>query len=346
MKLRPDQLQGQLQRELRPVYLVSGDEPFQLGEAADAVRRRARELGFSDREVLEQGAGFDWQALTSAADSLSLFAEKRVLDLRLSSPRVGTDGSQALCDYTERLPEDTVLLITVPKLDASQQKSKWVKALDKAGVLIQVWPLEGRNLQRWIEQRLRGRGLRPEPEVVALLADRVEGNLLAAAQEIDKLRLVCGEGAVSVEQLLATVADSARFDVFGLVDTLLQGDGVRGLRILAGLRGEDVPPAVVLWALAREIRALAGMAFEIEAGTPQERVFSAHRVWERRRPLVSKGLKRFRSARWRALLRSCARVDRIIKGREAGADPWRAMEDLVLAMAGVPVFSDRISASP
>jgi len=341
VKLRPERLPADLKRELRPAYLISGDEPFQLGEAADAVRRRARELGFSDREVLEHGPVFDWQSLGGVADNLSLFADKRLIELRLSSSRIGVEGSRALCDYAERPPPDILLLITAPKLEAGQLTSKWVQALDRLGAVVQVWPLTGVSLEQWVEQRLASRGLRPVADVVPMLAERIEGNLPAAAQEIDKLRLLCGEGPIGPEQLLESVGDSARFDVFGLVDTLLQGEGVRGLRVLSGLRGEGVPAAIVLWALAREVRALASMAFAVEAGTSRERVLGAHRVWERRRPLVAKGLERLGADAWRGLLCTCAHIDRMIKGREAG-DPWLAMADLALDMAGMGLFSDNL----
>ena len=336
MRLRADDLPGQLAKGLRPVYLIVGDEPLQRGEAADAVRAAARAQDYSDRQVLEQGPGFDWHALAAEADNLSLFAERRILELRLASTRIGTDGSQALCAYVERLPLDTLLLVTGPKLDANQLKSKWVKALDQAGVLIQVWPLQGRQLGQWIERRMRGLGLQPGPDVVGMLAERVEGNLLAAAQEIDKLLLLHGPGPLDAEQLLAAVADSARFDVFGLVDSALQGQAGRCLRMLDGLRAEDVPAPVVLWALAREIRTLARLARVQEQGQPLERAFAELRVWDKRKPLVRQGLQRFGSRQWRCLLRGCARIDRIIKGREPGSDPWEALRRLTAHMAGLP----------
>ena len=335
MRLPPERLADHLAKGLAPVYLISGDEPLQHGESADAVREQARQRGFTSREVMEQGANFDWQDLTLAAASLSLFCEQRIIDLRLPSPKIGAEGSKALSAYLERPPEDTLLLITCPKLDRAQLGSKWVKAVDKAGVLVQIWPVEGRRLLPWIEQRLSGRGLIAPREAVAMLADRVEGNLLAAAQEIEKLLLLQGPGRVSPEQLAASVADSARFDVYGLVDAALQGRAGRVQRMLDGLRDEGVPEPVVLWALAREIRALASMAWDLSRGQAVEQVMSRYRVWDKRKPLVRQGLKRFGVGKWRSLLRDCARVDAALKGLDPYADPWEALLSLSIRMAGV-----------
>jgi len=331
MRLRNDQLAAQLERGLAPIYFLTGDEPLQLGEAADLLRARARAQGYSEREVLEQGPGFDWNRLAGAASSLSLFGERRLLELRLGSVKVGNEGARALGAFAQDPPPDTLLLITAPKLERGQINNKWVKALEGAGVLVQIWPVEGARLPPWIEQRMRRSGLTPGPGVVEMLAERVEGNLLAASQEIEKLLLLHGEGVITQEQLATAVADSARFDVFGLVDTLLAGDAARGLRMLAGLRAEGVAPPVVVWALAREIRALAEMTFEIEQGQSAQQVLSGYRVWEKRKPLVRQGLRR-RAAHWRRLLYDCARADRAIKGLESG-DPWLLLQEIALGIA-------------
>ncbi len=340
MRLRNDQLAGQLKRGLAPIYLISGDEPLQLQEAADEVRAAARAQGFTEREVIDSVSGFDWADLNAAAESLSLFGDRRLLDLRLSSPKLGTEGAKALAAYADNPPRDTVLLITLPKLEQAQTNSQWYKRLDRDGVVVQIWPVEGQRLPPWIEQRLRRAGLVPETGVVEMLADRVEGNLLAASQEIEKLLLQYGPGVVSQEQLAASVADSARFDVFGLVDTLLAGEAGKGLRMLQGLRAEGVAAPVVLWAISREIRALAQMAQGVEQGRDADQVMGQHRVWEKRKPVVRRGLQR-RAPHWRRLLLTCARADRAIKGLDR-ADPWLLFEDLALGMAGSrPPFADR-----
>ncbi|MEW8497909.1 MAG: DNA polymerase III subunit delta, partial [Candidatus Thiodiazotropha taylori] len=290
MRLRNDQLNAQLKRDLAPLYLLSGDEPLQMMEAADQIRQAARQQGFSEREVLDQVSGFDWSALNQAAESLSLFGDRRLLELRLNSAKLGNEGGKALIEYCQRPAEDTVLLITLPKLEKSQMKSKWLQAVDQLGVVIQVWPVEGNRLMPWIEQRLRQAGLVPEAGVVQMLMDRVEGNLLAANQEIEKLLLLQGEGVVTQDQLMQAVADSARFDVFSLLDTLMSGQTAKGLRMLSSLKAEGVAAPVVLWALSREIRSLAEMANELEQGRNSNQVMAAYRVWDKRKPVVGKAL--------------------------------------------------------
>ncbi len=337
MRVRAAELNAALTRDLAPIYLLSGDEPLQMKEAADAIRRTARERGFGEREVLEADNRFDWGRLAAEANSLSLFAERRLIDLRVPSGKPGAEGGKALAGYAETPPEDTLLLITLPKLEKGQANSKWFKALDRAGVVVQVWPIEGAQLPRWLEQRMRRAGLEPAPGVVPMLAERIEGNLLAAEQEIDKLLLLHGPGPVTPEQLAGAVSDSARYDVFGLVDAALAGQVARCLRMLGGLRAEGTAAPVVLWALAREVRSLTGLAGEVASGTSAARAVGARRdIWDKRKPLVSRGLERLDLAGWRQLLRLCARADRAIKGRDP-ADPWLLMQQIVARMAGAPL---------
>jgi DNA polymerase-3 subunit delta len=334
MQLRNEQLEKHLCQPLVPVYLISGDEPLQMQEAGDAIRETARRQGYSEREVLDQGSGFEWSSLNTAAESLSLFGEKRLLELRLSSAKVGTEGGKSLLAYCERPAVDTVLLITLPKLERSQVNSKWFKGVERLGVVVQIWPVEGKRLIPWIEQRLRRAGLIPDAGVVEMLSDRVEGNLLAANQEIEKLLLLYGQGVITPEKLIEAVADSARFDVFALVDTLLIGNINKGLRILQGLKGEGVAAPVVLWALSREIRLLAEMAFEIGLGEGVNQVMAKRRVWDRRKPILSKALQR-QASHWQGLLADCAHADKAIKGL-ACADPWLLFQQLARGMAGLP----------
>ncbi|MCG8016032.1 MAG: DNA polymerase III subunit delta [Candidatus Thiodiazotropha sp. 'RUGA'] len=334
MRLRNDQLNAQLKRDLAPLYLLSGDEPLQMMEAADQIRQAARQQGFSEREVLDQVSGFDWLALNQAAESLSLFGDRRLLELRLNSAKLGNEGGKALIEYCERPAEDTVLLITLPKLEKSQMKSKWLQAVDQLGVVIQVWPVEGNRLMPWIEQRLRKAGLIPEAGVVQMLMDRVEGNLLAANQEIEKLLLLQGEGVVTQDQLMQAVADSARFDVFSLLDTLMSGQTAKGLRMLSSLKAEGVAAAVVLWALSREIRSLAEMANELEQGRNSNQVMAAYRVWDKRKPVVGKALSRGSATYWRELLIQCSDVDRMIKGLNS-KDPWLALKRVAQGVSGI-----------
>jgi DNA polymerase III subunit delta len=334
MQIQPDQLESRLRGELSPVYFISGDEPLRVMEAADAVRTRARAAGFDEREVLSVTAGFDWNSLTEAAGSLSLFSSLRLIDLRMPGGKPGDAGGKALRAYAESPPEDTLLLITAGKLEPSARKSRWVGALDKAGVVVFVWPLDSRQLPAWVRTRMQRRGLEATPEAAALMAERVEGNLLACVQEIDKLYLLQGTGRVDARDIAGAVADSARFDVYDLVDTALGGDGVRSVRILNGLQGEGVAPAVVLWALARDLRQLSAMAQVLAGGQTLTSVIARFRIWQSRTTAFSRALQRLSGAACNRLLRRCALIDRVIKGQAAG-NAWDELLQLTLCLAGV-----------
>ncbi|MEJ1463123.1 MAG: DNA polymerase III subunit delta [Candidatus Sedimenticola sp. (ex Thyasira tokunagai)] len=337
MRARLHELGKHLQRGLAPIYLLSGSEPLQMGEAADSIRSQAQAQGYSSREIIDVDARFDWDRLAGEANSLSLFSEQRIIDLRIPSGKLGRDGGKALTEYAARPPEDTLLLITLPKMDRNQSNSKWFKSVEKVGVVVQIWPIEGERLPPWIEQRMRKVGLTPAPDVLPMLAERVEGNLLAAAQEIDKLLLLHGPGIITPEQLAESVSDSARYDVFGLVDTALNGKVAHALRMLNGLHAEGTAPAIVLWALTREIRLLCGLAGEVEKGrSPQQAMAGRRDIWDKRKPLVSRGLQRTKAPHWRKLLLLCGDTDRAIKGQSSD-NPWRLMQTITSRMAGVTV---------
>ncbi|MDH0302371.1 MULTISPECIES: DNA polymerase III subunit delta [unclassified Pseudomonas] len=337
MKLSPAQLNKHLQGRLAPVYIVSGDDPLLCQEAADAIRGAARQQGHDERQVFSADANFDWGNLLLAGASLSLFAQRRLLELRLPSGKPGDKGAAALIEYCANPAEDTLLLISLPKLDGSAQKTKWGKALIEGAhcQFIQIWPVDAQQLPQWINQRLSQAGLSAQRDAVDLIAARVEGNLLAAAQEIEKLKLLADGNQITVDTVQAAVADSARFDVFGLVDAILNGEAAHALRMLEGLRGEGVEPPVILWALARELRLLAGLAQQFSQGVPLDKAFSQARppVWDKRRPLVSKALQRLSAQRWAALLQDAQRIDAQIKGQAEGS-PWTSLARLSLLMAG------------
>lgn len=343
MNLRLEQLSAHLQRQLASLYFISGDEPLQLSEAADAVRAKARDEGYSERVVMEVEAGFDWQQLLAEAAAPSLFAERRLLELRLPGGKPGREGGKVLEAYARACPPDTLLLVQSGKLDAKARKAKWYQALDRAGVVMVCYAPEARQLPGWIAHRMRALGMQPDKEAATLLAERVEGNLLAAAQEIEKLRLLLGEGAVTAEQVADVVADSARYSVFDLADAALAGDVQRVRRVLEGLRGEGVEPTLILWALAREIRLLTRLAGEsdLEAGLRRQR------VWSSRSKLYRQAVSRRKPAAWQRLLVRCAAHDRSLKGvglhcRPSAAAPgcvWDEALDLALSMAGKQDYS-------
>lgn len=333
MRIYPDRLNAHLDKSLAAVYLVSGDEPLQLGECCDAIRAAARAAGHSTREVLEAGSGFDWQRLTAEAAAFSLFAEKKLIDLRIPGGKPGTEGGKALSAYCNDPPPDTLLLITLPRVDRQQQNSKWFKAVDALGAVVQVWPIEPQRLPGWIERRMQDKGIKPTGEAVQMLADRVEGNMLAAQQEIEKLLLLHGEGPLDADQLAAAVADSARYDVFELVDSALRGESARCVHILDGLRGEGLAPPVVLWALHRELRSMAQISADIAKGLSPDQAISRARVFSKRTGLVRQALSHLRTTQWLALLDQCHLADSAVKG-VGSRQPWLLLEDIVLGMSG------------
>lgn len=333
MKLYPDKLAGQLKQGLAPVYLVSGDEPLQLMECCDAIRASTRVAGCSEREVMHVETGFDWRTLGNQASTLSLFAEKRLLELRIPSGKPGKEGSQAIQEFCKQPPDDDILLIITGKLEREAQNSAWYKAIDKIGVVVQIWPVEPAQLPGWIQRRMQQAGLRPGHQVAEMLAARIEGNLLAASQEIEKLRLLYGEGEITVEQVQEAVADSSRYDIFGWVDAALGGDAARVARMLDGLRGEGEEPILMLWALSKEIRALIKVHEDNRSGVAMDTALARQRVWDKRKGLFQSALQRHPPARLEQMLRMASRIDQLVKGQRRG-NVWDELLELALWLAG------------
>jgi DNA polymerase-3 subunit delta len=331
MKLTLDGLAGHLARDLKSAYLISGDEPLLSSEAADAIRHRARDTGYSERQVFFVERGFDWNALRGESQSLSLFAERRILEVRMPGGKPG-DGAEVLESLVTEPPPDQLLLVISGKLERATLQSGWVKAFERYGAWLQVWPIDVERLPEWIGRRLRERGLEADASATRLLAERVEGNLLAAQQEIEKLALLVKPGALDVATLAQAVVDSARYDVFQLAEAALEGDAARALRILAGLRAEGVEATFALWMLSREIRALWHRVMQRETGQSPP-------AWQRPNPALDAAARRVGQPLVRALIADALRVDRTIKGRRRG-DPWDALERLVARLAGAKDFPD------
>lgn len=329
MRFKPEQLQAGLQKSLQPVYFISGDEPLQLGEAADWVRAAARQAGYTVREVISIDQGHEWPQLAIEADSLSIFAEKKLIDLRVPSAKPGSDGSKALMAYCQNLPADTVLLITAGKIDAASQKTKWFQAIDKVGVVVQVWPLQGQDLLQWLQRRATTKAMRLDVDASKALAARIEGNLLAAAQEIEKLFVLHGQANITRAMIESAVADSARFDVFKLTDACLAGKLNRAVKILNGLKAEGIASAVVLWALSREARVLIAIKSELQQGAHQDTVFKQHHIWEQRKQAMHEALQRLSLQHIQSLLLASAKADQQIKGQLAG-DGWESLFEICL----------------
>ncbi len=334
MQTKPQQLAGLLQKTLAPVYLVSGDEPQQLGELGDLIRKAAKDQGFSTREVFFADKNFDWKQLSVSADTLSIFADKKIIDLKLST-MPGTEGAKALTTYCQRLPEDTLLLISTGKIAKNAQKS-WFQAIDKIGCIVQVWPLAGQDLLRWIQDRLQKRGLLAESNAVKLLADRVEGNLLAAAQEVEKLYVLFGSGKLSTQQVNDVVADSSRYDVFKLVDSALSQQPDKVLKILSSLKAEGIATTLVLWALAREARILTNYK-AAHGSSERELILKKNAVWGERKQLIDSSAKRLTHAELNDVLILAAKADRQIKGQQQG-DAWETLLEASLVLASILVL--------
>lgn len=324
MRLKPEQLEGALTNKLAAVYLVSGDEPLQSGEAADVIRLAAKNASYSTREVLYVETGFEWNELTIAANSMSIFADKKLIELRMNSAKPGTEGAKALSKYCQHLPADTLLLITIPKLLSASLKTKWIQNIDQAGVVVQIWPLEGADLLYWLQRRAEKRGLQIAPDGIKVLASRVEGNLLAASQEIEKLYSLYGDKKLSRQAVEEMVTDSARFDVFKITDCVLSGRVNRAIKILNGLKAEGLAAPVVLWALAREIRLLINITTELKQGKNKEAVFKTYRIWDKRKNLVNSALSRLQMKDFQQALLLSSKADRQIKGQEKG-DCWETL---------------------
>lgn len=332
MRSSPDALSSGLERGLRSVYLITGSEPLLIAEGCDAVRAAARSRDYAYREVHFVERDFDWNVLLAEAANLSLFASKRLVEVKLGSPP-DAQGQKALASLAAQPPADAVLLVS-GELEWRQLKSAWVTAFEQHGVLVVTQSVDRAGLPSWIRGRLARRGLTITPEAAELLADRVEGNLLAAQQDIERIALLAPGAEVGSEEIAELVADSARFDVFELSAAALTAQPVRALRILAGLRGEGREPPLVLWALLNDLRGLSRVAWRAERERALDSIFRDEKIWAQRQASIRAALPRFTRDEIESLLASAAVADRIAKGSLPG-DAWIALESLVARIAGV-----------
>nr|BAL52442.1 DNA polymerase III subunit delta [uncultured Gammaproteobacteria bacterium]BAL54502.1 DNA polymerase III subunit delta [uncultured Gammaproteobacteria bacterium] len=331
MRVGFDRLAGQL-ADLAPVYLLYGEEPLQLTEAADLIRRVCRAHGFTERRIYTVLPGFDWSLLAADIDAVGLFSERRLLEVWVPDGKVSPEGAKVLLRYAESPPEATVLLLRLENLPAAVQKAPWFVRLEALGVAVQVRLLRGQEFLDFLADRARSKGLDLEREALHFLAARTEGNLLAAAQEIDKLYVLYGRTRIDAQRLFEAVADSARFNVFDLTEAWLMGQVERTDRILAGLRAEGVAPAVVLWAITGELRRLLQLLEEQRLGIPVVESLKRQRLWDRRKVAVEHALRRLKRAALHAAIRAAVEIDAVIKGQAVG-DAWGLLRDLCLALA-------------
>ena len=341
MQLRADQLSQHLARGLRPLYTVWGDEPLLAQEAGDAIRAAARAAGCSERQVhTVSGAHFDWSSLLGASQAMSLFAERQLIEIRIPGGKPGKEGSEALQRYCEQLSDDIVTLVQLPRLDRTQQNSGWFGALDAAGVTVRVDPVERKALPQWIAQRLNQQGQRVQggedgQRTLAFFADRVEGNLLAAHQEIQKLGLLYPAGELSFEQIEAAVLNVARYDVFKLGEAVLAGQVARALRMLEGLQAEGEAAVLVHWTLAEDIRALKRVRDAVSGGKPLPMALRENRVWGVKERLFERAVPLLTDNGLAALLEAAQVCDGLVKGLrhpDWPLDAWEALRRLVLML--------------
>jgi DNA polymerase-3 subunit delta len=322
MRIGAEQLQQHLSRGLKTLYAVFGDETLLALEAADRIRAAARTEGHSEREVLTVEPGFNWSELTFAAGSQSLFASRKILELRIPNGKPGTQGSDAIQAFCKRLPEDTLTLVQLPAMDWRAQKASWFEALESAGIAVEARSVQRKDLPRWLAGRLKAQGQEVDPETLDFIAERVEGNLMAAYQEVQKLALLFPAGKLNAEEVRSAVLDVARYDLDDLRNAVLEGDAARLTRSLEGLKGEGAAPPLVLWGLTEDIRALGRVVSAIEAGRPAAAAVRDARIYDRaRQALIQAAAPRFTLAEVTDALRHAANVDRTIKGLLPG-DLW------------------------
>ncbi|MBZ2207993.1 DNA polymerase III subunit delta [Massilia soli] len=336
MQLRVDALEGHLAKSLAPLYVISSDEHLLALEAADKIRKAARANGYSERDVLTVERTFKWGELLAANNAMSLFGDKKLIELRIPTGKPGKDGGAALQSYAKDLNPDNLTLITLPKLDWQTAKAAWVGSLQQAAVYIEIPTIERAQLPGWIGTRLAAQGQSADRQGLDFIADRVEGNLLAAHQEIQKLGLLHEPGKLTFEQIHDAVLNVARYDVFKLSEAMLSGDAARLARMLEGLKGEGEALPLVLWAVAEEIRTLLKLKSGMAQGRPLGVLLKEYRIWGPKERMMEPALRRISLATLEAAMREAAQVDKMVKGLRAKAfagDAWDAMLQLALKVA-------------
>jgi DNA polymerase-3 subunit delta len=336
MQMRFEAVDGHLAKGLAALYVITSDEHLLALETADKIRRAARAQGFMEREILTVERSFKWSALLAANQSQSLFGDKKLIELRIPTGKPGKDGGQALQDYVANLSPDNMTLITLPKLDWATQKAAWVAALQQAAVYIDIPLVERAQLPSWISQRLAMQGQSADRQSLDFIADRVEGNLLAAHQEIQKLALLHPQGKLDFEQIHDAVLNVARYDVFKLNEAMLAGDVPRLVRMLEGLKGEGEALPLVLWAVAEEIRTLLKLKSGMVQGRPLGALLKEYRIWGPREKMMGPALQRASQASLETALQEAAQVDKMVKGlraKEFAGDAWDALLQLGLRVA-------------
>lgn len=332
MQLKSQQLASHLKSSLSSSYLLHGAETVLVEDSLGMVRSTSQGQGYGERLVYSMETGFDWSGFASEFDSLSLFSEKKLIELRMPSSRPGAKGAEIIGNIAAQPHADTILVVICGKLEAGVKNSKWVKQIIQHGVCVEHYPIDSHQLPAWINHRARHYQLNMQADAVRLLAWYLEGNLLAIDQELKKFSLFDREQPVCVEDIVKAVEDSARFNLYGFVDTAISGQFKRALRMLNSLRTEGTEPVLINWALSRETRQLVEMAAALDTGQTVSAVLQQHGVWRNRKAIVESALKRLKLSQLSAIHQRLAYLDRVIKGRARAslrADIWTEYELII-----------------
>ena len=333
MKAHLNQLPSLVSQKKARLFILSGDEPLLIQEASQLLRNTLSNEGFSGRELFMIDGPFDWDSILFENNSFSLFAERKLIEIRVSSKTPGDKGAKALQELFKNSDEDTAVIVTFPKLEARVLKTKWFKDIETLSTLVQIWPVSEKDLPKWIADRIKLAGLDATTEAIAELSKRIEGNLLAASQEIERLKLTVDNRKITSDDIKESVSDNSRFDIFRLVDTVMKGDVSRSFRILEALRAEGVEPLFICNMLSRELKMLETIKFDTSHGKSLSKAIRDAGVWETRKSLVSNVVDRLELNSIGKMLLVTGDIDRVVKGEQIG-DPWTSIQDIVLAFSG------------
>ena len=333
MKAYLNQLPSLVSQKKARLFILSGDEPFLIQEASQLLRNILSNEGFSGRELFMIDGSFDWDSILFENNSLSLFAERKLIEIRVSSKTPGDKGAKALQGLFNNSDENTAVIVTFPKLEARVLKTKWFKEIETLSTFVQIWPVSEKELPKWIAKRIKLAGLDATADAIAELSKLIEGNLLAASQEIERLKLTVDNREITSDDIKESVSDNSRFDIFKLVDTVMKGDVSRSLRILEALRAEGAEPLFICNMLSRELKVLESIKFETSHGKNLSKAIRDAGVWDTRKHLVLNAVDRLELHSIGKMLLVTGDIDRVVKGEQIG-DPWTSIQDIVLAFSG------------
>jgi len=333
MNIKPEQLQNNLSSQLASVYFVFGAEILLVEQSLSLIKESAKANGYSERFRFDIDGNFSWDSIFSLISSPSLFAERRIIECRLTTGKIGVKGSKALTELAESLPDDILLVISSGKLDMAQQKSKWFKALEGIGVVIQHWEVQSNQLVGWISNNMSQLGLNSNNDVANAIAYCTEGNLLATMQEIQKLKIAYPDGNINLQEYLNQIDQQSQYSVFGMIDSALQGDSEKVNKIFNSLVEDATPPVILITSLYREIKNLVTMAIELKTNQTIETVLKNHRVWQKRKPLISNALKKHSYQKLQKLLLTLGRIDRSLKGMD-NLNVYDELQGVVTSLSG------------